>query len=133
MSQQQIEDDLIDAALLHTLLEIIQKEEEGEEEEEKEEEEESRQSRRLAKGTGQDYLDQLLQSGHEERIKAVLRMSKTTFISLKTWLVKHSQLTASMHISVELKLAIFLHITSRPASQRDTMERYSVGNRVVSQ
>ena len=43
MSQQQIEDDLIDAALLHTLLEIIQKGEEEKEEKEEEEEEEKRQ------------------------------------------------------------------------------------------
>ncbi|KAK9352347.1 hypothetical protein V1523DRAFT_414303 [Lipomyces doorenjongii] len=60
-------------------------------------------------------------------------MSRDTFISLKNWLVNHTQLRASMHVSVELKLAIFLHIVSRPASQRDTMECYFVGNRVVSE
>jgi hypothetical protein len=126
-----MEDDLIDSAILQTLLEIIQKEEQ--EQEEGVEPPKPRKSRRHPKGTGQRYLDQLLQSGHDERIKAVFRMSKTTFIALRNWLVEHTQLTASMHVSVELKLAIFLHITSRPASQRDTMERYSVGNRVVSQ
>ncbi|KAK9354959.1 hypothetical protein V1523DRAFT_406445, partial [Lipomyces doorenjongii] len=39
-------------------------------------------------------------------------MSRDTFISLKNWLVNHTQLRASMHVSVELKLAIFLHIVS---------------------
>ncbi|KAK9257564.1 hypothetical protein V1519DRAFT_120513 [Lipomyces tetrasporus] len=60
-------------------------------------------------------------------------MSRDTFISLCNWLVNHTQLRASTHVSVELKLAIFLHIVSRPASQRDTMERYFVGNRIVSE
>jgi hypothetical protein len=128
MSQQQIEDDLIDEAILQTILEIIQRGEEKEGGGGRT----NRQSRRLANTAGQDYLNQLLSSGNEDRIKAVFRMSKTTFILLRNWLVEHTQLTASMHISVELKLAIFLHITTRPASQRDTMERYSVGNRVVS-
>jgi hypothetical protein len=125
-----IEDDLIEDIILQTLLDLIQQEEQEQEEIKTSK---SRQSRKHLKGAGQYYLDQLLQSGHEERIKAVFRMSKTTFIALRNWLVEHTQLTASMHVSVELKLAIFLHITSRPASQRDTMERYSVGNRVVSQ
>ncbi|ODQ73979.1 hypothetical protein LIPSTDRAFT_71060 [Lipomyces starkeyi NRRL Y-11557] len=60
-------------------------------------------------------------------------MSRDTFISLHSWLVNHTQLRASVHVSVELKLAIFLHIVSRPASQRDSTERYFVGNRVASE
>ncbi|KAK9327388.1 hypothetical protein V1520DRAFT_348991, partial [Lipomyces starkeyi] len=59
-------------------------------------------------------------------------MSRDTFISLHNWLVNHTQLRASMHVSVEPKPAIFLHIVSRPASQRETMERYFVGSRVAS-
>lgn len=110
MSQQQIKDDLIDKAILQTILEIIQRGEEGEVGGGRT----NRQSRRLANTAGQDYLDQLLSSGNEDRIKAVFRMSKTTFILLQNWLVEHTQLTALMHISVELKLAIFLYITTRP-------------------
>ncbi|KAK9371489.1 uncharacterized protein V1513DRAFT_455584 [Lipomyces chichibuensis] len=34
-------------------------------------------------------------------------MSPDTFISLHNWLVNHTQLRASMHVSAELKLAIF--------------------------
>ncbi|KAK9374369.1 uncharacterized protein V1513DRAFT_446183 [Lipomyces chichibuensis] len=60
-------------------------------------------------------------------------MSRDTFISLRNWLVKRTQLRASMHVSEVLKLAIFLNIVSRPASQRDTMERYFVLKRVVSE
>ncbi|KAK9384631.1 hypothetical protein V1515DRAFT_363572 [Lipomyces mesembrius] len=77
--------------------------------------------RDLNKNAGQQYLDQLLNCGHPERIKGALRMSRDTFISRHNRLVNHTQLRASMHVSVELKLAIFLHIASRPASQRDTM------------
>jgi hypothetical protein len=79
------------------------------------------------------YLDRLLNCGHSDRIKAALRMSRDTFFSLRNWLTTNSLLKASKHISVELKLAIFIFITSRPASQRDTMERYPVGNRVISE
>jgi hypothetical protein len=82
---------------------------------------------------GQQYLDQLLNSGHFDRIKGALRMSKYTFIALRNWLTTNTLLTASKHVSVDLKIAIFLHLTTRPASQRDTMERFSVANRVVSE
>jgi hypothetical protein len=80
----------------------------------------------------QEYLNNLLNSEHPERIKSALRMSKNTFIALRNWLTKNTLLKASKHVSVDLKIAIFLFITTRPASQRDTMERWPVGNRVVS-
>ena len=114
-----IEDDLIDEAFLSIILEQLQR---------VGGDEKPRQSRNLATNAGQLYLDQLLNCNHPERIKVTLRMSRDTFFSLRNWLVQHTQLRASMHVSIELKLAIFLYITTRPASQRDTMERYSVGN-----
>jgi hypothetical protein len=130
-SQQDIdiEDDLlIDDLFLEVILETLQREEEEEEGGKR-----PRQSRDLEKDAGKHYLDQLLNCGISTRIKDALRMSRATFISLENWLVNHTQLRASTHVSVQLKLAIFLHIVSRPASQRDTMERYFVGNRVVSE
>jgi hypothetical protein len=130
-SQQDIdiEDDLlIDDLFLEVILETLQREEEEEEGGKR-----PRQSRDLEKDAGKHYLDQLLNCGSSTRIKDALRMSRATFISLENWLVNHTQLRASTHVSVQLKLAIFLHIVSRPASQRDTMERYFVGNRVVSE
>jgi hypothetical protein len=129
-SQQDIdiEDDLlIDDLFLEVILETLQREEE------EEGGKRPRQSRDLEKDAGKHYLDQLLNCGSSTRIKDALRMSRATFISLENWLVNHTQLRASTHVSVQLKLAIFLHIVSRPASQRDTMERYFVGNRVVSE
>lgn len=81
---------------------------------------------------GQQYVEELLNSNHPDRVRAVLRMSKETFYSLRDWLLVHTYLKSSKHISIEQKLLIFLHITSRPASNRDTMERFSHSNSTVS-
>jgi hypothetical protein len=90
-------------------------------------------SRNNDPAAAQQYLAELLNCGHSERIKSALRMSLDTFISLCNWLVKYTQLKASMHITLELKVAVFLMITTRPASQRDVMDRYPIGNRQVSE
>ncbi|KAK9234584.1 hypothetical protein V1525DRAFT_459284, partial [Lipomyces kononenkoae] len=127
-SQQEIdiEDDLIDDYFLTIILESLQMEDRAGNK--------GPQRRKdLNKDAGQQYHDQLLHCGNPERIKSALRMFRDTFILLVNWLVNHTQLRASMHVSAELKLAIFLHIVSRPASQRDTMEPYFVVNRVVSE
>ena len=47
--------------------------------------------------------------------------------------MKNANLKASKHISVEIKIAIFLFITTQLASQRDTIEQYSVGSLAISQ
>jgi hypothetical protein len=52
-------------------------------------------------------------------------MQLNTFYTLRDWLLANTQLKHSKHIAVEEKLLIFLHITTRPASNRDTQERFS--------
>lgn len=116
-------DDLIDDALLATLITLLQ---------EPQDEAIPRQSRGHSSEEGHRRLQLLLDSGSNDRIKAAFRMSKDTFFSLRDWLVHNTSLKASKHISVEMKLAIFLFIATRPASQRDTMEHYGIGPRVVS-
>jgi hypothetical protein len=81
---------------------------------------------------GQQYVEELLNSNHPDRVRAVLYMSKETFYGLRDWLLVHTYLKSSKHISIKQKLLIFLHITSRPASNRDTMERFSHSNSTVS-
>lgn len=77
------------------------------------------------------YIQELLDSDNQERIKQVLRMTKPTFFALRDWLVHHTELRKG-DMTVEEKLAIFLHITSRPASNRDTQERFSHSGETVS-
>ena len=120
----EIEDDLIDNAILGTIFMLLQ---------ESREEAKPRQSRGIGSDEGHRRLQLLLSCGSNDRFKAAFRMSKDTFFSLRDWLVYHTSLKASKHISVEMKLAIFLFITSRPASQRDTTEHYGIGPRVVSE
>jgi hypothetical protein len=118
------EDDLIDNALLAIMLKLVQ---------EPQDVPKPRQSRKISREEGHRRLELLLNCGHNDRIKAALRMSRDTFFGLRNWLTKNTDLKASKHISVEMKLAIFLFITTRPASQRDTIEHYGVGPRVISE
>jgi hypothetical protein len=128
MADNDIEDGLIDSTLLY-IVENLRVEEEGNIEEPGQ-----RISRKMGgPKAGQQYLEQLLNSGHFDRIKGAIRMSRDTFIALRNWLTSNTLLKASKHVSVDLKVAIFLYLTTRPASQRDTMERFSIANRVVSE
>jgi hypothetical protein len=115
------EDDLIDDALLVIVLQLIQ------------EVDKPRPSRKNRRDEGQRRLQDLLDCDNNNRIKAALRMRIDIFYGLRNWLVKYSNLKAGKHVSVEMKIAIFLHITTRPASQRDTMEQYGAGSKVVSE
>jgi hypothetical protein len=60
-------------------------------------------------------------------------MGLDTFYGLRNWLVKHGNLKAEKHVSVEMKIATLFHITTRPTSQRDTIDEYGGGSKVVSQ
>jgi hypothetical protein len=69
---------------------------------------------------GTEYVNELLNSNHPNRIQAVLRMQLNTFYALRDWLLANTRLKASKNVTIEEKLLIFLHITTRPASNRDT-------------
>jgi hypothetical protein len=81
---------------------------------------------------GKAYVDELLNSDHPERIHQVLRMQLDTFYALRDWLLSNTYLKGSKNIAVEEKLAIFLHLTTRPASNRDTRERFSHSSDTIS-
>ena len=105
-----LEDDLIDEAVYQTLLAAFQDEEEL--------------LRTLQKRYGlalpsKDYLDKLLNSRHLARIHGVLYMLLDTFYALRDQLVVNTSLKASRHVSIEEKLAIFLHLTTRLVLNRD--------------
>ena len=88
---------------------------------------------RMRTGTpGHDYVLELLTSANGERIQQVFRMQLGTFDALQEWVSSHTQLRPSKNISVEEKLAIFLHIVSRPGSNRDTQERFSHSGETIS-
>jgi hypothetical protein len=52
-------------------------------------------------------------------------MQLNMFYTLRDWLLVNTRLKSSKGITVEEKLVIFLHITTWPASNRDTQERFS--------
>lgn len=88
---------------------------------------------RMRTGTpGHEYIQELLTSANDERIQQVFRMQLGTFNALREWVSNHTQLRSSRNISVEEKLAIFLHIVTRPASNRDTQERFSHSGETIS-
>ena len=82
---------------------------------------------------GDKYVNELLNSNHPNHIQAVLRMQLNTFYALRDWLLANTQLKALESESVEEKLVIFLHITTRLASNRDTQERFSRSSDTMSQ
>jgi hypothetical protein len=82
--------------------------------------------------SGSAYIDELLESGHPQRCFEVLRMSLDTFIALRDCLLQTSTLSSSRGLLIEEKLAIFLHIVGRGASNRDTQERFSHSGETVS-
>jgi hypothetical protein len=81
---------------------------------------------------GYEYVNELLNSNHFDRIQSVLRMQLNTFYTLRDWLLANTHLKASKGITVEEKLVIFLHITTRLASNRDTQERFSRSGATIS-
>jgi hypothetical protein len=81
---------------------------------------------------GSEYADELLNSDHSNRIQAVLRMQLDTFYALRDWLLINTSLKTSKHVTIEEKLMIFFHITTRPASNRDTQERFSRSSDTIS-
>jgi hypothetical protein len=77
-------------------------------------------------------VEELLESANTERIQQVFRMQLGTFISLREWLLAYTKLKPSDVVSVDEKLAIFLYIVTRPASNRDAQERFSHSGETIS-
>ena len=82
--------------------------------------------------TGQDYIDELLATGHQRRCFEVLRMERETFFALRDWLIVYTSLKPT-RLLVEEKLAMFLHTVSRAASNRDVQERFQHSGSTVSE
>jgi len=81
---------------------------------------------------GGEYANELLNSDHPNRIHAVLRMQLDTFYALRDWLLINTRLKTSRNVTVKEKLMIFLHITTRPASNQDTQEQFSRSSNTIS-
>jgi hypothetical protein len=95
---------------------------------------------------GHEYVKELLQSAHPQRVFQVLRMQLPTFYSLRDWLLQNISIRGDSimgnnlrtrgrgtQLSIEEKLVIFLYIVSRGASGRDTSERFSRGRMTITQ
>jgi hypothetical protein len=78
------------------------------------------------------YVNELLNSNHLEHIYQVLRMQLDTFYALQDWLLSNTCLKGLKNIAVKEKLVIFLHLTTRPASNHDTQERFSYSSDTIS-
>ena len=81
---------------------------------------------------GHNYIHELLESGNYVWIHQVFRMKYGTLIALREWLLAYTALKPRKEVTVEEKLAIFLHIVTRPASNRDTQERFSHSGDTIS-
>ena len=94
--------------------------------------------------SGHEYIKELLDSAHPERIHHILRMQLATFYALRDWLHTNTDLKGDniiynqrirghgRQVSIEEKLVIFIYISSRGASNRDASERFSRSGRTIS-
>ena len=89
-------------------------------------------ARKMGLTEGVARLCNLLECGHNTRIKASLRMEKEIFDALILWFQGNTNLRSSKHVAIEMKVAVFLFITTRHASQRDTFEMYGLGGKQIS-
>lgn len=102
-----------------------------------EEESQAKQSCRTGL-PGKLYIEQLLNCQHEVRIYEVFRMRLITFYALRDWCLEHTDLKSSRKrkyirgVTIEEKLAIFLYIVSKGASNRDAQEHFSHSGRTIS-
>jgi hypothetical protein len=93
---------------------------------------------------GYEYMREFLDRAHPERIRHILRMELATFKALQDWLLANTKLRGDdiqsyqkiigkgRRVSIQEKLAIFIHIVSRPASNRDTAEYFQRSGETVS-
>jgi hypothetical protein len=77
-------------------------------------------------------VNDLLNYGNSTRIHNQLRMQLETFFQLRDWLVANTELQSSRATSVEVKLIIFIYITSNGASNRAAQKRFNRGARSIS-
>jgi hypothetical protein len=99
------------------------------------EEEQERGKKRIPRSTGQkggDYMRELLNCGNERRIYEVLRMQKSTFEALCTWLRKNSDLKDTRHLRVEEQVGMFLWTINYSASSRAVAERFQHSGETIS-
>ena len=82
---------------------------------------------------GHNYIHELLESGNYVWIYQVFHMKYNTPIALWEWLLAHTILKLIKEVTVEEKLALFLHIVTRPISNRDIQEQFFYSGDTISQ
>jgi hypothetical protein len=94
--------------------------------------------------SGQEYIKELLDSGHPVRILYMLCIQLATFYALRDWLAINTDLKGGnvisnqrirgvgKEVSIEEKLIIFIYITLKGTSIRDTIERFSRSKATIS-
>lgn len=73
---------------------------------------------------GSEYIRELLESVHPERIQEVLRMKLKPFEALCNIMREEGHLHDTKHIAVEEQLAMFLYMVGKSAGFQDVEERF---------
>ena len=116
-----VADDLIDDAIITSVAEAIRIHQS------------QLPERIMTRQPGHLFIQELLQSKSQDRIRRALRMNIDTFCALRDWVLEHAKLENGRHITVEEKLAIFIYIVSIPASNWNTVERFSHSSYTITQ
>lgn len=84
--------------------------------------------------TGELWVQDVL-AGNPRRCQEQFRMSVPVFAALEKWVYEHTDIQNSRNhqgVSVTQKLAIFLWIAGRGASNRDAQERFKHSGQTIS-
>lgn len=73
--------------------------------------------------SGQDWVKELMK-GNNRRFRENLRMTKSTYFSIREILLTSGHLQDSRYVSVDEKLCIFLYIIGQNATNRSSQERF---------
>lgn len=87
---------------------------------------------RTSEVSGAEYIYDVMYCGNPRRIQEILRMKLEVFQSLCIELENNTSLSASRFVNIEEKVAIFLWIVARSASNRDTQERFQHSGETIS-
>lgn len=92
----------------------------------------NRQPKHNSAFTGQAYTNELLSSGHHERILECLHMPAAVFLSFCQLLRKYQYLKDTRYTTVEHQVHIFIYVITTGGSNRTTQERFMHSGETIS-
>ena len=82
--------------------------------------------------TGNRYTEEIIRA-HPRRVIDLIRMTITTLLDLRDWVVDRALLESTRVISIEEQLIMYLWIIGRGATTREAAEQFQHSTQTISQ